>query len=233
MLIYPAIDLKNNKCVRLLKGEMETAKVFADDPVSQALAFQNQGFKYLHVVDLNGAFAGKSIHTEVITNIVQAIDIPVQLGGGIRDMESIEKWLSIGISRVILGTIAIENFSLVEEACQKFPEKIAIGIDAKDDFIYVNGWAKKTDINVFDFVEKLSDAGVARVIYTDINKDGMMEGVNLDGVSKMIKKSKIKIIASGGVSNMDDIAALQKLNNGMVDGVISGRAVYEGKIISG
>jgi len=228
MILYPAIDLKDGNCVRLLRGEMEAATVFGTDPAAQARAFQDAGAQWLHLVDLNGAFAGHPVNAEAVEAILDALDIPTQLGGGIRDMATIEAWISRGLSRVILGTVAVENPALVHEAAMAFPGKIAVGIDARQGKVATRGWAEETDVNATDLAKKFEDAGVAAIIYTDIDRDGAMQGPNISATEALARAVSIPVIASGGVSSMADLAALKA--TGVIAGAISGRALYDGAI---
>ncbi len=229
MRLYPAIDLKDGQCVRLLRGEMDKATVFSQSPADQAREFETQGAEYLHIVDLNGAFAGEPVNGEAVRSILEAISIPAQLGGGIREIKTIENWLDLGLERVILGTIAARNPELVKEAARKFPGHIAIGIDARGGFVATEGWAETTDIEAVELAKKYEDAGVAAIIYTDIDRDGAMQGPNIEATAKLARAVSIPVIVSGGVSSLNDLRAIQ--NSGApFDGVISGRAIYEGKI---
>ncbi len=227
MLFFPAIDLKDGNCVRLYKGDMEKATIFSNSPENQAKIFEDEGADYLHIVDLNGAFAGKPVNDIAVRKIISAIEIPVQLGGGIRNIETIEAWLQAGVSRVILGTAAVKNPEFVKEACKKFPHRIVVGVDAKNGFVAVEGWAKESEITTEELAKKFEDSGVASIIYTDISKDGAMQGPDIAGTSKLARATKIPVIASGGVSNLDDLRLLKTLEKDGVAGVISGRAIYE------
>ncbi|MBD3676998.1 MAG: 1-(5-phosphoribosyl)-5-[(5-phosphoribosylamino)methylideneamino]imidazole-4-carboxamide isomerase [Rhodobacteraceae bacterium] len=229
MILYPAIDLKDGQCVRLLKGEMDKATVFNDDPAAQARAFQDAGCEWIHLVDLNGAFTGEPVNAAAVEGILQAIDVPAQLGGGIRDMATIERWLDKGLARVILGTVAVENPDLVREAAKAFPGKVAVGIDARDGRVATKGWAEETDVMVTDLAKSFEDAGVAAIIYTDINRDGAMGGPNVEATAALAKAVSIPVIASGGVSSLDDLRAL-KTCGAPLNGAISGRAIYDGAI---
>ncbi|MFT4717672.1 MAG: phosphoribosylformimino-5-aminoimidazole carboxamide ribotide isomerase [Paracoccaceae bacterium] len=229
MILYPAIDLKDRQCVRLLKGEMDKATVFNDDPAAQALAFQNAGCEWLHLVDLNGAFAGTPVNAAPVEAILERCNIPVQLGGGIRDMATIEGWLNKGLARVILGTVAVENPDLVREAARNFPGQVAVGLDARDGMVATRGWAEETDIEVTALALQFEDAGVAAIIYTDINRDGAMQGPNVQATADLANAVSIPVIASGGVSSMADLDALKNCG-AQLDGAISGRALYDGAI---
>jgi len=229
MILYPAIDLKDGKCVRLYKGEMDQATVFNDNPAAQARAFQDAGCDWLHLVDLNGAFAGEPVNAAPVEAILAECSVPAQLGGGIRDLATIEDWLSKGLQRVILGTIAVENPDLVREAAKTFPGHVAVGIDARDGMVATRGWAEETDVNVTDLAKQFEDAGVAAIIYTDINRDGAMQGANVEATAALAHAVSIPVIASGGVSSMKDLQAL-KQSGAPLNGVISGRALYDGAI---
>ena len=230
MILFPAIDLKDGSCVRLKLGEMSQATVFNDDPAAQALIFERQGFEYLHIVDLNGAFEGRPVNARAVEAILAAIRMPAQLGGGIRDLATIEMWLAKGIRRVILGTIAVRNPDLVREACRKFPGRVAVGIDAKGGKVAVEGWAETSELTAIDLARRFEDAGVAAIIYTDIDRDGVLKGLNLDSTAELARAVKIPVIASGGLASMDDIRALVRPEYAMLEGAISGRALYDGRI---
>ncbi|MAQ83157.1 MAG: 1-(5-phosphoribosyl)-5-[(5-phosphoribosylamino)methylideneamino]imidazole-4-carboxamide isomerase [Maritimibacter sp.] len=229
MILYPAIDLKDGQCVRLLRGEMDAATVFGDDPAAQAKSFVKAGCKWLHLVDLNGAFAGRPVNGAAVEAILAAVDVPVQLGGGIRDMATIEGWLTKGVSRVILGTVAVENPDLVREAAAAFPGHVAVGIDARNGRVATKGWAEETDVMVTDLARQFEDAGVAAIIYTDIDRDGAMQGPNVTTTAALANAVQIPVIASGGVSSIDDLVALRDCGAAL-DGAISGRALYDGAI---
>jgi len=229
MILYPAIDLKDGQCVRLLKGEMDKATVFNDDPAAQARAFQDAGCEWLHLVDLNGAFAGTPVNGAPVEAILKTCTIPAQLGGGIRDMATIEGWLAKGLARVILGTVAVENPDLVRRAARAFPGQVAVGIDARAGRVATKGWATKTDIMVTDLARRFEDAGVAAIIYTDINRDGAMQGPNVAATAALAHAVTIPVIASGGVSSMADLQALKDCD-APLNGAISGRAIYDEKI---
>ncbi len=228
MILYPAIDLKDGQAVRLYKGEMEQATVFNDNPAAQARAFVDAGCEYLHLVDLNGAFAGTPINGAAVEAILADVDVPTQLGGGIRDMATIEMWLTRGISRVILGTVAVENPDLVREAARHFPNQIAVGLDAREGRVATRGWAEETDIMVTDLAKSFEDAGVAAIIYTDINRDGAMAGPNIEATEALARATTLPVIASGGVSSLADLIALR--DTGVIAGAISGRALYDAAI---
>lgn len=229
MILYPAIDLKDGNCVRLYKGEMDQATVFSDNPAAQALSFQEAGCEWLHLVDLNGAFAGEPVNAAPVEAILKECSIPAQLGGGIRDIATIERWLDKGLARVILGTIAVRDPELVKEAARLFPGKVAVGIDARDGMVAVEGWAETTDVTTLDLAKKFEDAGVAAIIYTDIDRDGAMQGPNVAATAALANAVNIPVIASGGVSSMDDLKAL-KACGAPLNGAISGRALYDGAI---
>ncbi|GAA0292463.1 1-(5-phosphoribosyl)-5-[(5-phosphoribosylamino)methylideneamino]imidazole-4-carboxamide isomerase [Rhodovulum strictum] len=228
MILYPAIDLKDGQCVRLLRGEMDKATVFGNDPAAQALAFQQAGCEWLHLVDLNGAFAGRPVNAAAVEAILAAISVPAQLGGGIRDMATIESWLSRGVRRVILGTVAVENPALVHEAARAFPGRVAVGIDARQGRVATRGWAEETDMMATDLARAFEDAGVAAIIYTDIDRDGAMEGPNIAATEALARAVSIPVIASGGVSSLADLVALR--GTGVIAGAISGRALYDGAL---
>jgi len=229
MIFYPAIDLKDGACVRLLRGRMEDATVFNADPTAQAQEFEQQGAEWLHLVDLNGAFAGAPINEDAVAKLVSAVNLPVQLGGGVRDRKTIDLWLERGIRRVVLGTAAARDPDLVRSAAKAHPGRVAVGIDARGGKVAVEGWAETTELSALDLAKRYEDAGVAAIIFTDIDLDGAMEGPNVAATAEMAAATSIPIIASGGVSSMDDLHAL-KDSGAPLDGVISGRAVYDGKI---
>lgn len=228
MILYPAIDLKDGNCVRLLRGDMEAATVFGTDPAAQAVAFQQAGARWLHLVDLNGAFAGRPVNAAAVESILAAVSIPVQLGGGIRDMETIGFWLERGVRRVILGTVAVEYPALVAEAAQRFPGRIAVGIDARGGRVATRGWAQETEVMATDLARSFEHAGVAAIIYTDIDRDGAMQGPNVAATAALARAVSIPVIASGGVSRLEDLIELR--DSGVIAGAISGRALYDGAI---
>ncbi|WP_171235505.1 1-(5-phosphoribosyl)-5-[(5-phosphoribosylamino)methylideneamino]imidazole-4-carboxamide isomerase [Ruegeria sp. HKCCA6837] len=229
MILYPAIDLKDGNAVRLLRGEMDKVTVFNEDPAAQARTFVEAGCEWLHLVDLNGAFAGEPVNAAPVEAILKACDVPAQLGGGIRDMATIETWIDKGLARVILGTVAVENPDLVREAAKAFPGKVAVGIDARNGMVATKGWAEETDVQVTDLARSFEDAGVAAIIYTDINRDGAMQGPNIEATAALAQAVSIPLIASGGVSSLDDLIALRDCGVEL-DGAISGRALYDGAI---
>ena len=230
MILFPAIDLKDGHCVRLERGAMESATVFNADPAAQAKSFADAGFQWLHCVDLNGAFDGRSTNAQAIKAIRAAIRLPIQLGGGIRDMAAIEGWLKAGISRVILGTAALKNPALVKTAAHKFPGKIAVGIDARDGKVAVEGWAETSQLEVAALARRFEDVGVAAIIFTDIARDGMLGGVNAEATAALARAVRIPVIASGGVAGIEDIQNLRATHEPNILGVIIGRALYDGRI---
>ncbi|WP_424971156.1 1-(5-phosphoribosyl)-5-[(5-phosphoribosylamino)methylideneamino]imidazole-4-carboxamide isomerase [Dinoroseobacter sp. S76] len=229
MILYPAIDLKDGQAVRLYKGDMDKATVFNDSPAAQAKAFQEAGCEWLHLVDLNGAFAGTPVNGAAVEAILAETSVPAQLGGGIRDMATIEMWLTKGIARVILGTVAVEDPDLVRAAAKAFPGKVAVGLDARNGRVATRGWAEETELMVTDLARSFEDAGVAAIIYTDIDRDGAMQGPNVDATAALARATSIPVIASGGVSSLEDLRAL-KATGAPLDGAISGRALYDGAI---
>jgi phosphoribosylformimino-5-aminoimidazole carboxamide ribotide isomerase len=236
VILYPAIDLKDGECVRLVKGDMAQATVFNADPADQAAKFAAAGAEWLHLVDLNGAFAGRPVNAAAVEAILKVVRIPVQLGGGLRDLARIQDWLGRGVARIILGTVALKNPALVREACAKYPGKIAVGIDAKGGKVAVEGWAETSDVTALELAKKFEDAGVAAIIFTDIDRDGLLQGVNVESTAQLARSISIPVIASGGVSSITDIEALVKIapstrtKGGGIAGVISGRAIYDGRL---
>lgn len=228
MILYPAIDLKDGNCVRLLHGEMDKATVFGTDPAAQAAKFEAAGCAWVHLVDLNGAFAGEPVNGAAVEAILARIKVPAQLGGGIRDMATIARWLEKGLARVILGTVAVENPALVREAAKAFPGQVAVGIDARNGKVATKGWATETDVLVTDLAKSFEDAGVAAIIYTDILRDGAMTGPNIEATEALARAVSIPVIASGGVSSLPDLIALR--DTGVIAGAISGRAIYDGAL---
>jgi phosphoribosylformimino-5-aminoimidazole carboxamide ribotide isomerase len=228
MILYPAIDLKDGQCVRLLKGDMAAATVFGDDPAAQAATFESAGCDWLHLVDLNGAFAGCPVNAAAVEAILSRVSVPCQLGGGIRDMATIERWLSGGLARVILGTVAVEDPDLVRNAARAFPGKVAVGLDARGGRVATRGWAEETEITVTELARSFEDAGVAAIVYTDIDRDGAMGGPNVEATEALARAVGIPVIASGGVSSLDDLVRLR--DTGVIAGAISGRALYDGAL---
>jgi len=229
MILYPAIDLKDGRAVRLVHGEMDQETVFNENPAAQALEFVAAGCEWLHLVDLNGAFAGEPVNAAPVEEILKQTNVPAQLGGGIRDMATIERWISRGLARVILGTVAVENPQLVRDAAREFPGKVAVGIDARKGMVATKGWAEETNVNATDLAKSFEDAGVAAIIYTDINRDGAMKGPNVEETAALGNAVNIPVIASGGVSSLADLQAL-KACGAPLNGAISGRALYDGAI---
>ena len=230
MIIYPAIDLKDGKCVRLHKGVMGSETIYNDNPAAQALEFAQAGFAWIHIVDLNGAIEGKPVNKSAVTDILQAVDLPLQLGGGIRDLNQIETWLHAGVSRVILGTVAVKNPELMRKACALFPGQIVLGLDAYGDNVATEGWVEKSGQNILELVKEYEEAGLEAIIYTDINRDGTGEGLNMDNTIKLAKSVSIPVIASGGVGSIKDIQAVRAAEKDGVSGMIIGKALYDGRI---
>lgn len=230
MILFPAIDLKDGEAVRLKLGDMNQATVFNTDPAAQAKIFEDQGFEYLHVVDLNGAFAGESRNGDAVEAILRTVKMPVQLGGGIRSMAHIEAWLQKGLARVILGTVALRDPALVKQAAAAFPGRVAVGIDARGGKVAVEGWAETSELDVIEMAQRFEGAGVAAIIYTDIDRDGVLAGINWDGTLKLARAITIPVIASGGLASMDDIERLSRPECQILEGAISGRALYDGRI---
>lgn len=228
MILYPAIDLKDGQAVRLVHGDMERTTVFNDDPAAQARAFVDAGCEWLHLVDLNGAFAGRPVNAAPVEAILKACPVPVQLGGGIRDMKTIAAWIDKGLARVILGTVAVENPDLVREAAREFPGRVAVGLDARNGFVATKGWAQETEMQVIDLAKSFEDAGICAIIYTDIMRDGAMKGPNIAATETLARAVDIPVIASGGVASLADLQALKY--TGVISGAISGRALYDGAI---
>lgn len=230
MILFPAIDLKEGRCVRLVQGDMEQATVFNDSPASQAASFAEQGFEWLHVVDLDGAFAGKPMNAQAVEGILAATNLPVQLGGGIRDLATVEAWLEKGVSRVIIGTAAVRDPDFVREAAKKHPGKVAVGIDARDGFVAVEGWAETSTLSAEELGKRFEDAGVAAIIYTDIARDGILTGLNIPMTLALAEAVTIPVIASGGLASLADIERLLQPDCARLAGAISGRALYDGRI---
>ncbi len=230
MILFPAIDLKDGQCVRLKLGDMTQATVFNDDPAAQALAFERQGFQWLHLVDLNAAFAGRPVNGAAVEAILKSVTIPAQLGGGIRNLAQIEDWLAKGVRRVILGTLALRNPAIVKDACRKFPGRIAVGIDAKGGRVAVEGWAETSDLTAINLARRFEDAGVAAIIFTDIDRDGVLKGLNIASTLALARGVKIPVIASGGLASIGDIRRLLESDCAILEGAVSGRALYDGSL---
>ena len=230
MILFPAIDLKEGHCVRLIQGDMAQATVFSDSPADQAASFEAQGFEWLHIVDLDGAFAGKPVNAEAVRAIVKRISLPIQLGGGIRDMRTVEGWLEAGIRRVIIGTAAVKDPSFVREAARRFPGRVAVGIDARDGRVAVDGWAKLSEMSAEELGLRFQDAGVAAIIYTDIARDGLLKGLNIESTLALANALTIPVIASGGLASIEDIARLTQPDCAVLEGAITGRALYDGRL---
>lgn len=229
-ILFPAIDLKDGQCVRLKLGDMDQATVYNEDPAAQAKAFEDQGFDWLHVVDLNGAFAGESVNSAAVESILASTKNPVQLGGGIRTLDHIEDWLSKGLTRVILGTIAVREPALVIEACKEFPDHVAVGIDAKGGKVAVEGWAEASELGVIELALKFEDAGVSAIIYTDIDRDGILTGINWESTIELGNAVSIPVIASGGLASIDDVKRMTQPDCAKLEGAITGRALYDGRL---
>jgi len=230
VILFPAIDLKNGQCVRLEQGDMNRATMFNADPAEQARAFERQGFEYLHVVDLDGAFAGKPVNAAAVEELLRAVKMPVQLGGGIRDLKTIEAWLARGIRRVIIGTAAVRDPELVRDAAKQFPGRVAVGLDARDGKVAVQGWAVSSEMTALDIARRFEDAGIAAIIFTDIARDGLLAGLNLDATIALAECISIPVIASGGLASIADVRALFEPRARKLEGAISGRALYDGRL---
>lgn len=232
MIIFPAIDLKDGNCVRLFKGEMAEATIFNEDPADQAGQFKAQGATWLHMVDLNGAFAGKAVNAEAVSSVLKSTSLKVQLGGGIRSRADIDRWLTAGVARVVMGTAALKNPDLVKEAAKACPDQIVVAVDARGGMVSVEGWAETSDIAVVDLARRFEDAGVAALLFTDVDRDGALEGVNVAATAKLASQVQIPVLASGGVSSIDDIHSLKAADTGAgtIEGVICGRSIYDGRL---
>jgi phosphoribosylformimino-5-aminoimidazole carboxamide ribotide isomerase len=230
MILYPAIDLKEGRCVRLEQGDMEKATVFSAEPPAQAETFARQGFEWLHVVDLDGAFAGKPMNAGAVEDILRAVKIPVQLGGGIRDLETVERWLEKDVARIIIGTAAVRDPALVREAARRHPGRVAVGIDARDGRVAVEGWAKSSEIKALELGLRFEDAGVAAIIYTDIARDGILQGLNIEATLALAGALEIPVIASGGLASLEDVERLLQPDCARLNGAITGRALYDGRL---
>jgi phosphoribosylformimino-5-aminoimidazole carboxamide ribotide isomerase len=233
VILFPAIDLKDGLCVRLRQGDMQAATIFSEDPAAQARSFEAQGFRWLHVVDLNGAFAGTPVNGAAVENILETVSIPVQLGGGIRNLGQVEDWLQRGVTRVILGTAALKDPRLVADSCRHFPGRIAVGIDARRGRVAVEGWAETSDLTAIDLARRFEDAGVAAIIFTDIDRDGILEGLNIESTLALARATSIPVIASGGLASIADIRRLLEPDCKILEGAISGRALYDGRLDAG
>ena len=230
MILFPAIDLKDGQCVRLKLGDMEQATIFNDNPADQAKRFEAQGFEWLHLVDLNGAFEGRPVNARAVEEILKAISIPVQLGGGIRDLATIEHWLSRGVTRVILGTIALRNPDIVREACKEFPGEIVVGIDAKAGHVAVEGWGESSSLTAIELGKRFEDVGVSAIVFTDIDRDGILKGINFEKTLELANSVNIPVIASGGLASIKDVERLLEPDCAILEGAISGRAIYDGRL---
>jgi phosphoribosylformimino-5-aminoimidazole carboxamide ribotide isomerase len=230
MILFPAIDLKEGKCVRLQQGDMARATIFNHDPAQQAGLFESQGFRYLHIVDLDGAFAGRPVNGEAVDRILESVAMPVQLGGGIRDIATVEAWLSKGVTRVILGTAAVRDPEFVKNAAMHYPGRVAVGLDARDGRVAVQGWAESSDLEALELAKRFEDVGVAAIIYTDIARDGLLKGLNLDATIALADGVSIPVIASGGLASLDDVRALLEPRAAKLEGAITGRALYDGRL---
>ena len=230
MILYPAIDLKAGQCVRLKLGDMAQATIFNDDPAAQAATFERQGFTHLHVVDLDGAFAGKPMNADAVDRILASVAMPVQLGGGIRDRRTLEAWLGKGVARAIIGTAAVRDPAFVREAARQNPGKVAVGIDARDGFVAVEGWAERSELSAVELGKRFEDAGVAAIIYTDIARDGLLAGLNIEATLALAEAVAIPVIASGGLASLDDVRRLLAPDCARLDGAITGRALYDGRL---
>jgi phosphoribosylformimino-5-aminoimidazole carboxamide ribotide isomerase len=230
VILFPAIDLKDGRCVRLVQGDMAQATIFNDNPAEQALAFERQGFEYLHLVDLDGAFAGKPVNADAVKAILEAIAIPVQLGGGIRDLRTIERWLEKGVERVIIGTAAVRDPGLVREAARLYPGRVAVGVDARDGLVAIEGWAHAAQMSAIDVARRFEDAGVAAIVYTDISRDGVMKGLNVEATLALAEATSIAVIASGGLASIADVERLLEPDCARLVGAITGRALYDGRL---
>ena len=230
MRIFPAIDIKDRKCVRLIKGDFDNKTEYETSPVEQAAKYKDHGFKNLHIVDLDGALTGKTININIINQIVTKFDLKIEIGGGVRNFESIQKYVDVGVEKVILGSAAIKDKEFLKESCQKFPGKIALGLDAKDGYLSVSGWQENSNFKTLDFLKDVNDYGASRLIYTDINRDGMKQSPNFSETENVANNSNCPVIISGGVSSIDDIKKAKKLNNKNIEGIIVGKAIYDGDI---
>jgi len=230
MIIFPAIDIKDGKCVRLIKGDFNKITSYKDSPTAQAIKYSQSGFNDIHIVDLDGALQGKPVNSIIIKEIIKKVKSKIQIGGGIRTIDDISRWIEMGIDKVVMGTAAVENIELLKTACNKFKNKIAVSLDAKDGFIALSGWKKQTNISAIDFIKKIQNIGVSRIIYTDINRDGTKRGPNIKDTVELSSKTKIPLVISGGVSSLEDIKKIKSLSNSNIEGVIVGKSIYDGDI---
>jgi len=230
MIIFPAIDIKDGKCVRLIKGDFNKMTSYKDSPIAQAIKYFQGGFNDVHIVDLDGAIHGKSINSIIVREIIKKVKLKIQIGGGIRTIDDVNSWIEMGVDKVVMGTAAVENTGLLETACSKFQNKIAVALDVKDGLIALSGWKKQTNISAIDFIKKIQNFGVSRIIYTDINKDGTKKGPNIKDTVELSSKVKIPLVISGGVSSIEDIKKIKSLNNSNIEGVIVGKSIYDGDI---
>ena len=230
MIIFPAIDIKDGKCVRLIKGDFNKMTSYKDSPIAQAIKYFQGGFNDVHIVDLDGAIHGKSINSIIVREIIKKVKLKIQIGGGIRTIDDVNSWIEMGVDKVVMGTAAVENTGLLETACSKFQNKIAVALDVKDGLIALSGWKKQTNISAIDFIKKIQNFGVSRIIYTDINKDGTKKGPNIKDTVELSSKVKIPLVISGGVSSIEDIRKIKSLNNSKIEGVIVGKSIYDGDI---
>jgi len=230
MIIFPAIDIKDGVCVRLIKGDFRQITSYKNTPIDQAIKYFQNGFNNIHIVDIDGALHGRPVNSILIKEIIKKVKAKIQIGGGIRTIEDISRWIEMGIDRVVMGTAAVENLELLETACNKFKNKIAVALDVKDGFIALSGWTKRTNISAIDFIKKIQNFGVSRIIYTDINKDGTKKGPNIKDTTELSNKVKIPLVISGGVSSIDDVKKIKSLNNSNIEGVIVGKSIYDGDI---
>ena len=230
MIIFPSIDIKDNKCVRLVKGDFNKMTSYNNSPLDQAKIYFQNGFKNIHIIDLDGALKGKSYNSNIVKEIIKNFDLKIQIGGGIRSINDVNNWVKNGADKIIMGTSAVENIDLLRTACEKFKNKIAVSLDVKDGFIALSGWKKQTNISALDFIKKIENFGVSRIIYTDINKDGTKKGPNIKDTIELSSKVKIPFIISGGISSIEDIKKIKSLNNPNIEGVIVGKSIYDGDI---
>jgi len=230
MIIFPAIDIKDGKCVRLIKGDFNKITSYEDSPVAQATKYSHSGFNDIHIVDLDGVLQGKPVYSIIVKEIIKKVKSRIQIGGGIRTIDDINNWIEIGVDKVVMGTAAVENTSLLKTACDKFKNKIVVALDVKDGLIALSGWKKQTNISAIDFIKKIQNFGVSRIIYTDINRDGTKQGPNIKDTVELSSKAKIPLVISGGVSSIEDIKRIKSLNNPNIEGVIIGKSIYDGDI---